>query len=77
MLRPLSERAISGTDGLESIRSTSFEGNAIVLATFRYGTDMPGAEAHIEAAVAGISFPRAGRRKAHGRPLRPPTGSPC
>ena len=51
------ERAISGTHGLESIRSTSFEGNAIVLATFRYGTDMPAAEANIESAVAGISFP--------------------
>ena len=61
------ERAISGTDGLESIRSTSFEGNAIVLATFRYGTDMPGAEAHIEAAVAGISFPPGVERPTVGR----------
>lgn len=61
------ERAISGTDGLESIRSTSFEGNAIVLATFRYGTDMPGAEAHIEAAVAGISFPPGVERPEVGR----------
>ncbi len=51
------ETAISGTDGLESIRSTSFEGNAIVLATFRYGTDMPAAEAQVESAVSGISFP--------------------
>ena len=51
------ETAISGADGLEAIRSTSFEGNAIVLATFRYGTDMPAAEAQIESAVSGISFP--------------------
>ena len=51
------ERAISGADGLEAIRSTSFEGNTIVLATFRYGTDMPAAEAQIESAVSGISFP--------------------
>ena len=51
------ETAISGADGLESIRSTSFEGNAIVLATFRYGTDMPAAEAHVESSVSALSFP--------------------
>ena len=61
------ERAISGTDGLESIRSTSFEGNTIVLATFRYGTDMPSAEAQVEAAVSGISFPAGVGRPTIGR----------
>ena len=28
------EQAIEGTDGLESLQSTSFEGNSLVLATF-------------------------------------------
>ena len=51
------ESAISGTDGLESVQSTSFEGNSLVLANFRYGTDMAEAERTIEAALGGISFP--------------------
>ena len=51
------EAAISGTDGLESIQSTSFEGNSLVLANFRFGTDMAEAERAIDAALSGISFP--------------------
>ena len=51
------ENAISGTDGLESVQSTSFEGNSLVLANFRYGTDMAEAESTIETAVGSISFP--------------------
>ena len=51
------ERAISGTPGLESIQSTSLEGNSIVLANFRFGTDMANAESNIESAVNGLSFP--------------------
>ncbi len=51
------ERAISGTAGLETVQSTSFEGNSIVLATFRFGTDMAEAESVIEAAVNGVAFP--------------------
>ena len=51
------ERAISGTQGLESIQSTSLEGNSIVLANFRFGTDMANAESNIESAVNGLSFP--------------------
>ena len=51
------ERAISGVEGLESVQSTSFEGNSIVLANFEFGTDMANAESTIESAVNGISFP--------------------
>ena len=50
------ERAISGTAGLESVQSRTFEGNSIVLATFVYGTDMAAAEDQITSAVNGISF---------------------
>ncbi len=61
------ERAISGTEGLETIQSTSSEGNAAVFATFEYGTDMAEAESVIRNAVNGTSFlpgvgePRIGR----------------
>ena len=51
------EKAISGMDGLESVQSTSFEGNSLVLANFKFGTDMANAESNIEAAVSGLSFP--------------------
>ena len=50
------ERAVSGTQGLESVQSTTFEGNSIVLATFEFGTDMAEAESDIVAAVNGIPF---------------------
>ncbi len=50
------ERAISGTGGLESVQSTTFEGNSLVLVTFTYGTDMAAAANQIEAAVNNISF---------------------
>ena len=50
------ERAISGTTGLESVQTTTFEGNSLVLATFKYGTDMAAAEDQIASAVNGISF---------------------
>ena len=51
------ESAISGMEGLETIQSTSFEGNSIVLATFKFGTDMAGAESDIEASMSGLRFP--------------------
>ncbi len=51
------ERAISGVEGLESVQSTSFEGNSVVLANFEFGTDMAGAESAIQSAVNGVSFP--------------------
>ncbi len=50
------ERAIAGTAGLETIQSTSFEGNSAVFATFEYGTDMTEAESVIAAAVNSITF---------------------
>ncbi len=50
------ERAIAGTYGLESVQSTSFEGNTAVFATFKYGTDMAAAESAINTAVNGIAF---------------------
>ena len=52
------ETAILGAAGLETLQSTSFEGNSIVLATFVYGTDMRNAESNIETALNAIPFPR-------------------
>ena len=51
------ERVIEGTEGLETLQSNSFEGNSIVLATFKFGTDMAEAESSIASAVGGLSFP--------------------
>ena len=51
------ERAIADTPELESIQSTSSEGNSAVFANFRYGTDMVEVQAAIEAAVSGVAFP--------------------
>ena len=42
------EQAIEGTEGLETIQSTSIEGNSLVLATFKYGTDMGEAQSAIQ-----------------------------
>ena len=61
------EKAISGMDGLESVQSTSFEGNSLVLANFKFGTDMANAESNIEAAVSGLSFPVGVERPDVGR----------
>ena len=61
------EKAISGMDGLESVQSTSFEGNSLVLANFKFGTDMANAESNIEAAVGGLSFPVGVERPDVGR----------
>ena len=61
------EKAISGMDGLESVQSTSFEGNSLVLANFKFGTDMANAERNIESAVSGLSFPVGVERPDVGR----------
>ena len=61
------EKAISGMDGLESVQSTSFEGNSLVLANFKFGTDMANAESNIESAVSGLSFPVGVERPDVGR----------
>ena len=51
------ERAIADTPELESIQSTSSEGNAAIFANFRYGADMVEAQAAIEAAVGRVALP--------------------
>ena len=51
------ERVIEGTEGLESVQSTSFEGNSLVLATFKFGTDMEGAQGAIQNHVNVLTFP--------------------
>ena len=50
------ERAVSGMQGLESVQSTTFEGNSIIFATFEFGTDMANAQSEIEAAIGTIPF---------------------
>ena len=51
------ERAIADAPELESIDSTSSEGRAAIFANFRYGTDMGAAQAHVENALNGVTFP--------------------
>ena len=51
------ELAIAGADGLENIQSNTSEGRAAIFATYRYGTDMAAAEAHVQNAVSGLTFP--------------------
>ena len=51
------EQVIEGTAGLETIQSTSFEGNSLVLATFKYGTDMEEAQTAIQNKVNVLTFP--------------------
>ena len=51
------ERAIADTPDLESIQSTSSEGNSAIFANFRYGADMAEAQAAVEAAVSTLDFP--------------------
>jgi HAE1 family hydrophobic/amphiphilic exporter-1 len=61
------ERAISGIAGLETVQSSTFEGNSLVLATFKFGTNMADAQGAIEAAVNGISFPDGAGESTVGR----------
>ena len=61
------ERAIDGTPGLETIRSTSREGSAAVFATFKYGTDMAEAESAIAAAVNDVPIPSGAEEPNVGR----------
>ncbi len=51
------ERAISGISGLDTVRSTSIEGMSVVLAHFRFGTDMAEAESAIREALKDVPFP--------------------
>ncbi len=51
------EQAIDGAEGLEVIQSDSSEGRAAIFATYRYGTDMAAAEAHVENSLNGLDLP--------------------
>ena len=51
------ELALAGADGLETIQSISSEGRAAIFATYRYGTDMAAAEAHVQNLLNGETFP--------------------
>ena len=51
------ENAISGVQGLESVQSSSFENRSLILASFKFGTDMREAELTIISNLNGISFP--------------------
>ena len=61
------ERAIDGTPGLESIRSTTREGSAVVLGTFKFGTDMAGAESAIQTAINDVTLPAGAEEPTVGR----------
>ena len=50
------ERAVSGVQGLDTVQSTTFEGNSVVIVTFEFGTDMALAEREVAAAMNGIPF---------------------
>ena len=52
------ERAIAGAEGLETVRSDSSEGRSAVFATYRYGTDMAAAEAHVRNSLNGLTLPQ-------------------
>ena len=51
------ESAISGVDGLESVQSVSSENRSIILANFKFGSDMAEATSVIESNVSAIRFP--------------------
>jgi len=51
------EDAISGIEGLEDIHSTSSENQSLVLASFKFGTDMSETERTIAGRLRGIRFP--------------------
>jgi HAE1 family hydrophobic/amphiphilic exporter-1 len=51
------EKAIAGIDGLENIRSTSSENLSLLLANFKFGTDMAEAARTISSRLTGLSFP--------------------
>ena len=61
------ERIIDGTEGMESIQSTSFEGNSLILATFKFGTDMAGAQSAIQNHVNVLTFPEGVEQPEVGR----------
>ncbi len=51
------EQAVSGLPGLQTVQSTSINGQSIVLATFDYGTDMKATQQTISSNLQGVSLP--------------------
>ena len=52
------ENAISSVDGLGNVQSVSFEDRSLVLANFKFGTDMAEAERTIASNMAAYASPR-------------------
>jgi HAE1 family hydrophobic/amphiphilic exporter-1 len=51
------EQAVNGLPGLQTVQSTSINGESIVLATFDYGTDMQATQQTISSNLQGVSLP--------------------
>ena len=51
------EGAIEGMDGLENIQSTSSENQSVLLANFKFGTDMAEAARTISSRLSGLALP--------------------
>ena len=51
------ESVMSGLDGLESVQSFSSENRSIILASFKFGTDMDEVEGNLNSSINGLSFP--------------------
>ncbi len=51
------EQAVSGLPGLQTVQSTSINGESIVLATFDYGTDLKATQQTISSNLQGIALP--------------------
>jgi HAE1 family hydrophobic/amphiphilic exporter-1 len=51
------EQAVSGLPGLQTVQSTSINGESIVLATFEYGTDMKATQQTISSNLQGVALP--------------------
>ncbi len=51
------EQAVSGLPGLQTVQSTSINGESIIVATFEYGTDIKAAQQTISGNLQGISLP--------------------
>jgi HAE1 family hydrophobic/amphiphilic exporter-1 len=61
------EDAVSGIEGLEDIHSTSSENLSLVLASFKFGTDMAETERTIAGRLRGIQFPAGVKEPRIGR----------
>ena len=61
------EAAISGVNGIDSVRSVSSENRSLVLAEFEFGVDMAEAESTISTNVGRVAFPDGVREPIVGR----------